>query len=193
MMTEIQTTALETRPQLQSFEIRDAGTREVEGVVATFGDWYDTGPFFESLAPGVFDESLKRSANHIKLIDSHNGGKPVATPVKWIKTDTELRGIFRFGTTEDAKQKYADVKEGLVSSFSVGFNPTKRPGASEWAADGKRVVRNSARLMEVSLVTLPANPDAVVEQIRTMGVPTGLITPRRDEWAIRLEAMRLRS
>lgn len=54
--------------------------------------------------------------------------------------------------TEKAKEAYALVKEGVLSAFSVGFIPRNY--------DGNTITE--AELLEISLVPVPANPQAVV-------------------------------
>lgn len=54
--------------------------------------------------------------------------------------------------TEKAKEAYALVKEGVLSAFSVGFIPRKYDGN----------IITEAELLEISLVPVPANPQAIV-------------------------------
>ena len=57
--------------------------------------------------------------------------------------------------TQKAKEAYQLVKEGILNTFSVGFIPR------EWdKADGSVITK--AELLEISLVPVPANPEAVV-------------------------------
>lgn len=58
-----------------------------------------------------------------------------------------------FATTEKGQEALQLVKEGVLNAFSVGFI------AKEWA-DGDTISR--AELLEISLVSVPANPNAVV-------------------------------
>jgi HK97 family phage prohead protease len=57
--------------------------------------------------------------------------------------------------TEEAKQAYQLVKEGILNTFSVGFIPR------EYDAKDQNVITR-AELLEISLVSVPANPQAIV-------------------------------
>lgn len=57
--------------------------------------------------------------------------------------------------TERGKEAIQLVKEGILKSFSVGFIPRERD-----EEDQKTITK--AELLEISLVSVPANPEAVV-------------------------------
>jgi HK97 family phage prohead protease len=57
--------------------------------------------------------------------------------------------------TQEAREAYQLVKEGILSAFSVGFIPKEYDPADT-------SVITKAELLEISLVTVPANPQAVV-------------------------------
>lgn len=57
--------------------------------------------------------------------------------------------------TEEAKQAYELVKEGILNCFSVGFIPR------EFDSNNQNIITKS-ELLEISLVSVPANPQAVV-------------------------------
>lgn len=57
--------------------------------------------------------------------------------------------------TQKAKEAYALVQEGILSAFSVGFIPR------EYDQKDNNVI-TKAELLEISLVPVPANPEAVV-------------------------------
>ena len=57
--------------------------------------------------------------------------------------------------TQEAKEAYALVKEGILNTFSVGFIPR------DYEKDNSSVI-TKAELLEISLVSIPSNPEAVV-------------------------------
>lgn len=57
--------------------------------------------------------------------------------------------------TQAAKEAYALVKEGILKAFSVGFIPR------EYDTDNQNTI-TKAELLEISLVSVPANPFAIV-------------------------------
>lgn len=192
-MAEIRVKAAEVR-YAGGFELRDvdADGRYLSAMVTTYGNWVDVGPFQERMMPGVFDASLARHADDIKLMVEHqHRAVPVGTPVEWVKADDGLTATWRFGSHEQARAAHTACSEGMFSSVSVGFLPGKGDGDSVWSDGNSRVTRHRARLLEVSLVAVPANADARVLAVRTMGAPAGLVTPRLDEARRILERDRL--
>jgi len=57
--------------------------------------------------------------------------------------------------TEEARQAYELVKEGILNTFSVGFIPR------EFDSKNQDII-TKAELLEISLVSVPANPKAIV-------------------------------
>jgi HK97 family phage prohead protease len=57
--------------------------------------------------------------------------------------------------TKEAREAYELVKEGILNTFSVGFIPREYD-----EKDGNIITK--AELLEISLVSIPANPNAVV-------------------------------
>jgi HK97 family phage prohead protease len=91
------------------------------------------------------------------LLASHNYHEfPIGKATDIAIQDGKLifKAIFS-EATEKAKEAYALVKEGILSAFSVGFIPREY--------DSKEAgVITKAELLEISLVAVPANPQAVV-------------------------------
>jgi HK97 family phage prohead protease len=179
---------------LQIRSIESEG-RELDLIVAHYGRWTDVGPFEERMMRGVFDTSLSRHAENIKLVMGHDDSAPgVATPMEWRKADDHLAVTYRFGTHEEARRTAQMAAEGMFGGASVSFLPGKKPGDSVWekTATGARVTRHQARLLHVGLVTVPADADARLVAMRSMGVPDSLATPNLDEARARLAALRSR-
>lgn len=182
-MADVRVRAAEVR-YAGGFELRDAQQdgRYLFAQVTTYNNWVDVGPFEERMMPGVFDATLARHADDIKLMVEHeHRAVPVGTPVEWEKSDTGLFATWRFGSHEQARAAHTAAAEGMFSSVSVGFLPGKGKTDSVWEDGNTRVSRHRARLLEVSLVAVPANADARVLAVRTLGAPERLVTPRLAE------------
>jgi HK97 family phage prohead protease len=65
-----------------------------------------------------------------------------------------FKAIFS-NSTQKAKEAYALVKEGILNCFSVGFIPREHD-------ENHSNIITKAELLEISLVPVPANPEAVV-------------------------------
>ena len=181
----------------ESFQVRDVGAdgREIEVVATRYGVTIDTGRgFTESMRRGVFDETLSRHADCIKLIVGHDASVPgVATPVTWAKSDDDLRAVFRFGTHTQARDAATMAAEGMFGGVSVGFLPGRKDGdnlVSRGDGGMPHVERVRARLLHLGLVTQPAHADAQIVAVRSAGLPVEVLQPRLFEAQLILDRMR---
>jgi HK97 family phage prohead protease len=182
---------------VEGLELRDADTdgRYLIARACQFETPVDVGPFVETMDRGVFDATLSRHSDNIPMVIGHDDSvPPIARSVAWEKGDRELVGTFRFGTHEQARQALGLVEERMLTSVSVAFLPGKRDGDSVWTMlDGvPNVRRNNARLIHLGLVTAPADEDAAVLAVRSLGVPEEVVLsrPRMDEARAVLERLR---
>lgn len=181
----------------ETYQVRDVGAdgRHIEVVATRYGTVIDTGRgFTESMRRGVFDETLSRHADSIKLIVGHNADVPgVATPVEWVKGHDDLRAVFRFGSHVQARDAATMAAEGMFGGVSVGFLPgRKREDNIVSAGNGgiPHVERVRARLLHLGLVTQPAHADAQIVAVRSAGLPAEIIQPRLFEAQLILERIR---
>jgi HK97 family phage prohead protease len=177
----------EIRYIAEGLQLRDVQPdgRYVEARACRFDTPNDVGPFIETLDPGVFDGTLARHATNIPMVLGHDDSVPaIARSTEWRKSPTELVGIFRFGTQDEAKRAVNLIEERMLTSVSTAFLPGKKPGDNVWQmVNGvPHVRRNHARLVHIGLVTAPADAEAEILAIRSLGVPDELImrTPRLD-------------
>ena len=109
--------------------------------------------------------------NPMPLLWQHQSDKPVGTvksdkPTKnGITFEARLAQIDEPGTLKDRiDEAWQSVKAGLVSAVSIGFR------ALEYAfIEGTGGIRfEKSEVMELSLVTIPANADATISQIKSI-------------------------
>lgn len=119
----------------------------------------------DRLQKGAFGKTLKEwgpeGKNRIKLVSQHNINKPVAK-ITALKED--LKGLYMeatFGTHTDGVDHYKMVKEGILTEFSIGFVPTKEQKNDFGGNDFTEV-----KLYEVSLVSVAANDEALVTEVK---------------------------
>lgn len=142
--------------------VKDDGTFEGYGSVFGVTDSYG-----EIVAPGAFIDSLK---------DIQARGRPV--PVLWQHQASAPLGIYDALSEDDhglkvsgrllidavpkAKEAHALLKAGAVSGLSIGY------WVRESSYDEKTGIRTLSKLdlVEISLVTFPANDDARVEAVK---------------------------
>jgi len=127
-----------------------------EGYAAVFGNLDRSG---EIIAPSAFDRTLKA-----------RNGEPV--PVLWQHADPAGSGalsLTRSGlyikgklllSTRTGAEAYEFIKAGVVKGMSIGY----RVVSDVWE-DSVRTLKE-IELYEVSLVTIPANPEAAVLAVK---------------------------
>lgn len=110
-------------------------------------------------------------ANPMPLLFHHDHRMPVglvkfdAPTADGIKFEAELPTIDEAGALRDrVDEAWQSVKHGLVSAVSIGFRPLEYSWMDE---GGIRFIE--CEVYELSLVTIPAQPDAVIERLKSMG------------------------
>lgn len=105
---------------------------------------------------------------------SHDLSKPPIGKILWVKADANgLKFKAQFAGTERGKEAYQLYKEGIMNSFSVGFRP--KPGGcidnpmmdEKYKGMNLKRVFKSVELFEISCVTVPSLPSAVVEYVKS--------------------------
>jgi len=89
----------------------------------------------------------------------HDYTKPIGKAL-WTKKDPAKGLIFKiqFFNNAEGNEIYRMYKEGVMNSFSVGFLPKKAKRSDGTA----KIVYQDVELLELSCVTVPANPNAIV-------------------------------
>lgn len=97
--------------------------------------------------------------NPVMLLNHNQWSFPIGK-IKKIKVENgQLKFVAIFSkVTQEAREAYELVKEGILSTFSVGFRVLQE----EWDEDNGVNRITKSELYEISLVTIPANPNAVV-------------------------------
>lgn len=95
--------------------------------------------------------------NPVILLNHNPDSLPIGKAL-WVKKDK--RGLLfkiQFADTTIGNEVYKLYKDGIMNTFSVGFKPKK----ATRNMDGVRVFED-VELLELSCVTIPCNPNAVV-------------------------------
>ena len=158
-------------------------TRTVKGYASVFNN-VDSDS--DRLVKGAFNRTIKswgpEGKNRIKLVSQHNIGKPVA------KIDAlyeDAKGLYMeatFGTHADGEDHYKMVKEGILTEFSIGFVPTQEEKNDEGGRNFKEV-----KLYEVSLVTVAANDEALVTDVKSADALKLVKQIENEDLAFKLE------
>jgi HK97 family phage prohead protease len=161
------------------FRLADVDTTDslsyLEGRAVPYGVEEIVGWYWEQHDPEVFAESLASRSN-LPLLMWHNGRTwPVGVAQEWTEARDGLHGVWRLDGSDEAQRAARMARDGFMTGMSVGFDPRTQTwrytSADEWNPDDPatfdRVTRHTARLVEVSLVPVPAFNEAQVTLVRT--------------------------
>ena len=97
------------------------------------------------------------------MLDSHKIDVPVAKCIEAQADSKSFRGLFQFpdeGVNPDSDRVYAGIKAGLYGATSIGFRPTRITPLK----NGTGYSIDECDLIEVSVVTTPADCDALITE-----------------------------
>lgn len=150
------------RRQLGALELRAeaeaAGKREVEGIGVPYGEVVELWPGLrESFAPGSVD------ADGALLFWRHI--EPIGRVLEQEHRDNGWWHRSRVSETLSGEEALTLARDGVVRSFSVGFEP------KEWTETrdddgGITITHTKVKVREVSLVPIPAYENAQLAEVR---------------------------
>ncbi len=174
----------ETKRLSPAFEFKLASVEAAgafTGYASTFGGPPDS--FGDVIASGAFARSLtehRASGTQPAMLWQHDSRTVIG---RWQAIAEDGRGLAVEGKltleVQKAREAYALIKDGALNGLSIGF----RTRASRPQKGGGRLLTD-IELMEISLVTLPANALARVHDVKAVA---GLRTIRDFEAALRDE------
>ncbi len=149
-----------------SFKAEEIGDNFVAGYASTFGNIDAYGDVVEK---GAFSRTLKARNSKIKFLKYHDPNQPIGKVVEIKEDDTGLWVKAVFSSTVAGQEARAEVLEGVLDSFSIGFLPIKTK--ADTSEEGRIINRlQEVKLYEFSLVTFPANEEAVVTAVKSDAV-----------------------
>lgn len=157
-------------------EIRQVSERIVEGLAVPWNETtYLAGDGKgERFLPGSLTRSVQDRGARLKLFRGHDYGRAVGRIEKALPEHPDgLMCSWRIAATPAGDEVLAEVQEGVLDAFSVGFRPLR----TRRGADGERQVVE-ASLAEVSIAPLGAYDGARVLAIRTPRLPVLPPMPR---------------
>jgi hypothetical protein len=166
-----------------------AGYGAVFGNVDSYGD---------VIAPGAFKDTLsaaKRSGNWPAMLSQHGGflGSDMTPIGVWTDMKEDDTGLYVEGKLADTPRGVEAYKllkmtpRPAINGLSIGYI------AKDWSMrsrpDEPRRTLKSVDLMEVSLVTMPANPKARVQSVKALN-PREIEDALRDAGLSRADAVK---
>lgn len=169
-----------TRAIAHGLEIREDGNgRTLVGLAVPYGTPTTIGAYVETMARGVFADATV-DPSRVKVLAAHDHESlPIGRALSLTESDAGLTAELLVSDTAAGRDVLTLVRDGVATGLSVGFVPVE----DQWSTDRTAVTRTRADLLEISVVTWPAYPDAQIEAVRHV-----LAEPQR-----RLMAARLRS
>lgn len=150
---------------LTTKSLGDAG--EFEGYASTFGN-VDLGG--DVVEPGAFIDGLvgaRKSSRFIPMLWQHQQDQPIG---KWLDMAEDTKGLWVKGqiildADPVAQRAYAKLKAGALGGLSIGYVV---PTGGATPDDKRRGVTRLTKvdLREISLVTMPMNPEAKVTGVK---------------------------
>lgn len=140
----------------------------------------------EIVAPGAFTESLgdlRAKGRPVPVLWQHRSSSPIGI---WDSLSEDAKGLYGdgrllIGDVSQAKEAHALMKAGAVSGLSIGY------WVRESSFDEKTGIRTLTKLdlVEISLVTFPANDDARIDAVKMKLAHGGLPTLPEFEGVLR--------
>lgn len=141
----------------------NADSRVIEGTAVTYGTTGTPGGEFSgrrmSFASGAFGRSLRARADKVRLLVQHDHAHPIGKLVDWQDTGDGLFTSWKIASTAAGDQALVEASEGIRDGLSVGAEIISHKNV------GSTIHVTEARLLEVSLVTVPAFDDARVTRV----------------------------
>lgn len=141
---------------------------EADGRFTGYGSVFgEVDSYNEAVAPGAFAESLadiRAKGRPVPVLWQHRTGQPIGVYEKMLEDGTGLyvEGRLLKNEVAQAKEAHALMKAGAVSGLSIGYFVRNS------SYDERTGIRTLTKLdlLEVSLVTFPANDAARVDAVK---------------------------
>ena len=151
-------------------DVSEEGTFEGYGSIFNNVDSYG-----EKVAPGAFGESLarhQREGTKPLMLWQHNSDEPIGVWENLAEDGKGLKGTGKFELeTARGREAHALLKAGAIRGLSIGYREL------EAEPDGNNRILKKLDLMEISVVSFPANRRANVTAVKS---------ERMEEFARRL-------
>lgn len=167
----------------QTKELKDTG--EFTGYASVF----DTIDYYRDvIRKGAFAQTIadwKGKGKLPPLLWQHDARQPIGAHLDMYEDEKGLyiKGKLLVDDIQQAKEAHALLRNGVISGMSIGFDVADEG----MDYDGKTNVWNLTKLnlWENSLVTFPANPDAQVEEVKSILAGGKLPPPSAVEGLLR--------
>ena len=177
---------LEYKAAFLPFEVKervavDGGGWEVSGYASTFGGSPDS--YGDVIVQGAFAASI--ADRPTKFFYEHQS--PIGYQLEIREDEKGLFGRWAIVDTSIGTDAYKLIKGGVLDSLSIGYFTDE----AEFREDGVRLIRK-ATVLEVSGVAIPANVNAVITDVKSLGRPfeqhSETVKAALTEWLSRVKS-----
>lgn len=145
-----------------------AGAEGDQGIIKGYASTFDVDRSDDQFVAGAWGR-IDNPVKTVKMLYQHQRNKPAGV---WDIVREEAKGLYVEGRlamkTNTGQEAYELIKMGAVSDLSVGFRTLKSKDVKA-TVDGRQIyVRQilSAKLFEISPVSIPDNPHANITAVK---------------------------
>lgn len=136
----------------------DASAGVVKGYGSVFGNVDSDG---DIISKGAYKKTIQENGQRVKYLYQHDMDKPLGKMVHLEEDDKGLKFEAQIPKTQLGKDVVELMKAGVITENSVGILPVQK----EMGSDGYRHL-NEVKLFEISAVTLAANDQAMIMDVK---------------------------
>lgn len=149
-------------------------------------EWYastkDKDRMNDVVEPTAFEETLKQYMTNPIVLLQHDMDKPIGNV---IEASIDDKGLFiKAKITEDTDWVFSKLKNGVLRTFSIWYSvkdyETIENVDAEWKYSYTNIIK-ALELFEISLVSVPANPFALVKSFDSCFKSEEEIETKEDE------------
>jgi len=111
----------------------------------------------ESVLPSAFEKNLPMFMQNAMLLYMHDWDKPMGKVIEAKITNKGLWVKAQISNAKDCEDYRTKISEGILKTFSIGYNEL----LSEFDSQKEIKVIKELELLEISVVTIPANAQAL--------------------------------
>lgn len=146
--------------EIQETKADDKGGLTISGYGAYFGNIDSYGDIIE---PGAFSKTLIERKDRIAFCYQHDIWNPIGKIQEISEDEKGLKITVKLSDAE--KDIQTKIREGILKEMSIGYRTVN--SRQEVRNEQQVNILTEIKLIEVSLVTVAANPLAVIESIKS--------------------------
>lgn len=157
----------------------DTKARTFSGYGAVFGNVDSYG---DVIAKGAFKKSIKSGETPLMFLNHDPSNLPIGKWTKLEEDDFGLRAEGEFLDTQAGRDAYTAAKAGAITGLSIGFRPVDVHIGKQNTDEPRRTLK-SVDLLEISVVTFPANGKARIGNVKSLESEDDFLRGTEAPWS----------